>query len=425
MADSPPSPKMLTYISVRSGAYPPGGEVGVSGETDSDDDSEFRAALQAWLADRYPLRDPDRDDDRVDIISRTPDGHAALVEQARNLQRALADAGFAALSLPADYGGQGLTRGHDAVVESELARFDTPSLRPLSIGLALALPTIRHAGTEAQRRRFLPPLVRGDELWCQMFSEPDAGSDLVSLRCRGVDHGDHWVVTGQKVWSSYAADAQYGLLLVRSDPDAARPHAGITMLLLDMSLPGVSVRPLVDIAGGHHFNEVFLEDVVVAADMVVGGIHDGWRVANGTLGGERSSYRGGSGGGRRRRQVVEAASRWDRRADPQVRQRLASVIADECILEWLGARLELGAVAGGNPASGSLMKLAAGNLEQKAAELLNDLHGIAAVAWTADDRDGDIPAHFLASSRQATVAGGTHEIQRNLLGERVLGLPRG
>ncbi len=389
-----------------------------------DENRDFRARVRAWLAERYSLRDPGRDDDRVDIISRTPDGHDALVARARALQGELAVAGFAGLGLSSEYGGRGSTRGHDAVVDAELARFDTPSLKPLSIGLGLAVPTILHAGTEAQRRRFLPPLVRGDELWCQMFSEPDAGSDLVSLRCRGVIDGDRWLVSGQKVWSSYAADAEYGLLLVRSDPDAAKPHAGITMLILDMTLPGVTVRPLVDIAGGHHFNEVFLEEVIVGADMVVGQVHDGWRVAIGTLGGERSSYRGGSGGGRRRRQVLEAATRRDRRADPQMRQRLASVIAEERILEWLGDRLALGAVAGGNPAGGSLMKVAAGNLEQKSAELLGDLHGAAAAAWPIDDPDGDIPTHFLASSRQATVAGGTHQIQRNLLGERVLGLPR-
>ena len=387
------------------------------------DVEEFRTAVHEFLAARYPLRDPLADDDRVDIIARTHD-HDAAVEAARHLQRELAAGGFAGVQLPTEYGGQGLSRTHAKAVDAELASFDAPSLRPLGIGMHLAAPTLLAAGTEEQKRRYLPPLIAGDERWCQLFSEPDAGSDLVSLRTRAVRDGDQWVIDGQKVWSSYAADAEFGLLLARTDPDAAKPHAGITMFILPMTSAGVTVRPLVDIAGGRHFNEVFLEGVRLDAGAVLGDVNLGWGVSQGTLGGERSGYMGGSGGGRRHRQLLSAADVAGRRGDAVVRQRLAALVSAERILEWTRDRYQQGVLAGGHPAAGSMMKLAAGTLEQSCAELVSDLMGMAGCAWDASDPDGDVTSHSLNVTRQATIAGGTHQIQRNLLGERVLGLPR-
>lgn len=384
----------------------------------------FRAEFTAWLDQHFERRDPNRDDDRVDIINRTPDGHHRLVERARDLQQALYRAGFAGMDLPVEYGGRGLTRDHAKLVEQELAGYDTPTLRPLAIGMHLAAATLIAAGSEQQKQRFLPALIRGDEQWCQMFSEPDAGSDLVSLRTRAVLDGEFWVVDGQKVWSSYAADADYGLLLARTDPDAPKPHVGITMLICDMHAPGVTVRPLVDIAGGQHFNEVFLEHVEIPVDRVIGAVNSGWGISAGTLSGERSGYMGGSGGGRRRRQVIDAACAAGRLDDPLVRQRAADVIIAERLLEWVRDRFVGGSLCGGNPAAGSMLKVAAGSLEQQCAELIYEITGIAAQAWDRADRDGDIPSHGINATRQARIAGGTHEIQRNLLGERILGLPR-
>jgi alkylation response protein AidB-like acyl-CoA dehydrogenase len=196
------------------------------------------------------------------------------------------------------------------------------------------------------------------------------------------------------------------------------------MFILPIEAPGVSVRPLVDIAGGLHFNEVFLEGVRVATGNVIGQVNHGWSVSQGTLGGERSGYMGGSGDGRRRRQVIAAARAAGRIADPVVRQRMAAVVTAERLLEWARDRYVQGSLAGGNPAAGSMMKLAAGTLEQQCAELIADIAGASGMAWGVDDRDGDIVAYDLNATRQARIAGGTHEIQRNLLGERVLGLPR-
>ncbi len=381
----------------------------------------FRAEVRDWLKRRWSERDPAVDDEREDTIARTPDGHEAFVAAARRFQRELAAAGLAGLTVPVAYGGRGLGPDHARILAEELERFDTPSLRPLGIARSLVAPTLLHAGTEDQKRTHLPPLVRGETQWCQLFSEPDAGSDLASLRTTAVPDGEVWRVNGQKVWSSYAADADFGILLARTDPDA-RPQAGITMFILDMAAPGVTVRPLTDIAGGRHFNEVFLDDVVIAASEIVGRLHGGWDVANGTLGGERSGYLGGSGGGRRARQVATATGSRPRSAVEVQRQ--VAVTGGERILEWLSQRTGAGLVAGGHPAAGSLIKLAAGNLEQEAAEAVVDHTGPGALAWEPAGRDGDKASQSLAASRQSTIAGGTHQIQRNLVGERILGLPR-
>lgn len=392
-------------------------------------EANFRIQVRAWLAQHFAQRDPIRDDDRVDIITRTPDGHQALIERAVGLQRDLHAAGFIACRLPLELGGQGLTRRHDEVVAEELALVDAPTLRPLSIGMSLVLPTLMGAGSPEQRLRFLPALVSGEAIWCQLFSEPDAGSDLVSLRTTAVRDGESWVLSGQKVWSSLASDASYGIVLARTDPQADKPHAGITMFIIAMTLPGVTVRPLVDIAGGHHFNEVFLDEVVLSDRDVIGEVNRGWQIANGTLSGERSGYLGGSGNGRRRRQAEAAMLRSACNADPVARQRVADVVAREMILEWLAARIEADGIntataQSSNPAIGSLVKVAAGNLEQLSAELVIDLRGAAGIAWEVTNRDGDVAAHSLNASRQATIAGGTHQIQRNLIGERLLMLPR-
>jgi alkylation response protein AidB-like acyl-CoA dehydrogenase len=384
----------------------------------------FRAEVRTFLDARFELRDPLADDEREDTITRAPDGHDALVDGARVLQRELAAAGLSGVHFPIEYGGRGLSHAHAAVINDEMRRYDAPSLRPLGIGMHLAAATLLASGSEAQKRRYLPALVSADEQWCQLFSEPDAGSDLASLRCRAVRDGDEWVVDGQKVWSSYASHAHFGLLLARTDPDAPKPQLGITMFVLPMHAPGVTVRPLVDIAGGLHFNEVFLEGVRLPADAVIGEVHRGWGVSQGTLGGERSGYMGGSGGGRRLRQLTKAATAAGSIDDPVVRDRIARVVIAERVLEWVRDRFVGGTLAGGHPAAGSMMKLAAGTLEQQSAELLADISGAAGMAWPPDDRDGDVVSHDLNASRQARIAGGSHEIQRNLLGERVLGLPR-
>jgi alkylation response protein AidB-like acyl-CoA dehydrogenase len=388
------------------------------------DIESFRQRVRAALGVRYPLRDPDLDDDRVDVLCRAPDGHHALIAASLELQTLLRDASLLALTLPVEYGGQGLDHRFQEILDEETTRYDTPTTRSLGIGPGLAFPTILHHGSEDQKRRFLPGIAKGEHRWCQLFSEPDAGSDLVSLRTSAVRDGDAWVVNGQKVWTSFADGADFGLLLARTDPAADRPHNGITMFILPMDTAGVTVSPLIDMDGGRHFNEVFLSDVHIDAELIIGDVNRGWQIANGTLGGERAGYLGGSGNGRRQRQATRLAAASGRSNDAVTRQRVVGIATHERILEWLRDRIVLGQVASGNAASGSLIKLAAGNLEQAVGELLMQLAGVASVAWPVGERDADVEAHVLCSSRQATISGGTHQIQRNLVAERLLGLPR-
>lgn len=388
------------------------------------DVEDLRADVRRWLDTNHVVFPDGVDDERLDVIARTPDGHRADVERAQAFQESLDSAGFSAVDLPEQYGGRGLSSGHAKVIAHELARYETPSLRSLGVGATLAKATILAAGTEEQKRRFLPGIATGEERWCQLFSEPDAGSDLVSLRTRATRDGDCWVIDGQKVWSSYAADAHYGMLLARTDPDADRPHNGITMFILPMDTAGVQVRPLVDIAGGEHFNEVFCESVRIGADSVLGEVNKGWGVSSGTLSGERSGYMGGSGKGRRVRQLRSAAGRSGTLNDPVTRQSIARIASDERVLEWLRDRFVEGSLLEGNPAAGSMLKMKAGTLEQRSAEVVANVLGPAAQAWDPADRDGDVASHAVNATRQARIAGGTHQIQRNLLGERVLGLPR-
>ena len=393
-------------------------------ETSETSIDAFRAQVRDFLEARFSPLDPLADDRREDIITRAPGGEKPLVDAAVALQRDLAAAGLAAAHVPVEHGGRGLTPAHHKVLEAELRHFDAPSLRPLRIGMHLVLGTLLRSASEEQKARYVPPLVRAEEQWCQLFSEPDAGSDLASLRTRATLVEGRWVLNGQKVWSSYAARADFGLLLARSDPDAAKPQVGMTMFVLPMAAPGVTVTELVDITGGRHFNEVFLEDVRLGPEMVVGEVNAGWAVSQGTLGGERSGYMGGCGGGRRARQVIGAATSHHKVDDATVRQRIAAVVSAERVLEWVRDRYADGSLCDGHPAAGSMMKLIAGTLEQTSSELVADISGPAALAWASDDVDGDIPAHDLNATRQSRIAGGTHEIQRNLLAERVLGLPR-
>jgi alkylation response protein AidB-like acyl-CoA dehydrogenase len=385
---------------------------------------DFRAEVIDFFAWRFEVRDPEADDERDDTIARTPDGHDALVENACELQRALSEAELSGVEVPVEYGGRGLTRAHAKVVTAEHRRFDAPSLRPLGIGMHLAAATLLSSGSESQKVRYLPPLIRADEQWCQLFSEPDAGSDLASLRTRATLDGDEFVIDGQKVWSSYAANAHFGLLLARTDPEAPKPQVGITMFILPMTAPGVTVRPLIDVAGGRHFNEVFIEGARVGHDSVIGDVNAGWGVSQATLGGERSGYMGGSGGGRRMRQVVNAARVAGRVDDPITRQKMMKIVMAERVLEFVRDRYVAGTLAGGHPAAGSMMKMAGGSLEQQCSELVFEIAGMSGQAWDRSDRDGDIASHEVNATRQARIAGGTHQIQRNLLGERVLGLPR-
>ena len=360
-----------------------------------------------------------------------------------------ARSGLAVATWPVAYGGLDLSPATARAVEAVLAPFNLGRLNPL--GLNLAAPALFAHGTEEQRLRFLPPMVRNDEVWCQLFSEPGAGSDLASLACRAERDGDEWVLTGQKVWSTWAHNADYGVLLARTDPDAPK-RKGITFFLVDLHQPGVEVRALRHITGEVDFNETFLDTARVPDFNRVGEIGDGWKVANATLSGERQMVSGsGSGGvdrigGSGAEHLVEMARAntaagldggWD---DPVVRQEIMKLLSEERIRGWTNQRVRAGLKAGRSPGpESSIGKVHQGSLNQRIQGLATDLLGARALAWEPTDHpdapDAADPAEAygrelprevkgMLRSRANTIEGGTSEVNKNILGERVLGLPR-
>ena len=355
--------------------------------------------------------------------------------------------GLVVATWPVEYGGAGLSAEEARMVERELAPLNLGRLNPL--GLNLAAPALFAHGTEQQRRRFLPPIVANEEIWCQLFSEPGAGSDLASLSTRAVPDCDEWVVTGQKVWSTWAHLADFGVLLARTDPDVPK-RRGLTYFLLDMRAPGVDVRPLRHITGDVDFNEVFLDAVRIPDALRVGAENEGWSVANATLSGERQMVAGsGSGGVDRiggggadrllslaRTRHGDGRANWD---DPLTRQRLASLWSEDRVRNWTNQRVRAGLKAGRplGPES-SIGKVHQGDLNQRMQIAAVDQLGAGATAWgePAGEKCGRPVTPELYSeglpyevagmlrSRANSIEGGTTEINKNVVGERVLGLPR-
>ena len=356
-----------------------------------------------------------------------------------------ARSGLAVATWPVAYGGLDLAPAVARAVEAELAPFNLGRLNPL--GLNLAAPALFAHGTEEQRLRFLPPMVRNEEIWCQLFSEPGAGSDLASLATRAERDGDHWLLTGQKVWSTWAHLSDFGVLLARTDPELPK-RQGITYFLVDLHQPGVEVRALRHITGEIDFNETFLDQVRVPDFNRVGAIGDGWKVANATLSGERQMVSGsGSGGvdrigGSGAESLVALAQKNDREgrengwSDPLVRQSIMKVLSEERIRGWTNQRVRAGLKAGRAPGpESSIGKVHQGSLNQRTQLLATDLLGSGALAWeTSESSDDERVERYSATlprevkgmlrSRANTIEGGTTEVNKNILGERVLGLPR-
>ncbi|MFF4777846.1 acyl-CoA dehydrogenase family protein [Microtetraspora fusca] len=344
--------------------------------------------------------------------------------------RARFDAGLAWVHFPEGLGGLGAPRELQAAVESELR--GTPDNRPgrIGIGLGMAAPTILAFGTDEQKRRFLRPLWTGEEVWCQLFSEPGAGSDLASLATRAVRDGDEWVVDGQKVWTSVAHTARWAILVARTDPDVPK-HRGLTYFVCDMRAPGVEVRPLRQITGEAEFNEVFLTGVRLPDSLRLGEVGDGWRVAQATLMNERVAIGGASG---RRTMIDAVCETW--RSRPELRthdlhQRLLRLWVEAEVLRLTGARLREQLAAGRPGPEGSGMKLSFARLHQELSglevELLGE-DGLAYDDWTfrrpeTVDFVGREAGYRYLRAKGNSIEGGTSEILRNVIAERVLGLP--
>ncbi len=374
---------------------------------DTPEEAAFRAEARAWL--------------EAHAEPRTGDLHRLNMADdptypgfARAWQRTLYDGGWAGITWPKKYGGRDGTSVQSSIFAQEQSRFEVSS-GLFMVAIDMVGPTIIAHGDEAQRQRFLDPMLRGDEAWCQLFSEPGAGSDLAGLATRAERDGDEWVVNGQKVWTSQAHHSDWGMLLARTDPDAPK-HRGISYFLLDMSTPGIEVRPLRQITGHAHFNEVFLTDVRIPHSQLVGGVNDGWRAAMTTLTSERSAI-GGGGGVVAWRELRDLAVASGLSADPSTRQALMHAYTRTELLRFLGYRLQTAVSRGieSGPESSVLKLLMSQHATQvgNVAVALNGASGMLDNQWT----DG-----FL-NQWTVKIGGGTDQIQRNVIGERVLGLP--
>ncbi|MDK9497774.1 acyl-CoA dehydrogenase family protein [Streptomyces katrae] len=378
----------------------------------SEEERDFRARLREWLAKVLP-----------ELPAKpSPDDWPGRRAYDLGWQRRLYDAGYAGLHWPVDAGGRGATPTQHLIFLEETERAGAPYVGANFVGLLHAGPTIAAEGTPEQRARWLPPVLRGDEVWCQGFSEPGAGSDLASLRTRAVRDGDAYVVTGSKIWTSHAEVADWCELLVRTDPAAPR-HRGITWLAMPMDAPGVTVRPLRTLAGSAEFAEVFLDEVRVPAANRVGAENDGWRVTMVTLSFERGTAFVGEVVACRRTlgalaRAAKENGRWD---DPVLRRRLGRLYGEFGAL-WRLTQWNVSEAqgSGGVPgAGGSVFKLAYSHARQELYEAAAEVLGAESLSleeeWTAER----------LSSLSYTIAAGTSQIQHNIVAERILGLPKG
>jgi alkylation response protein AidB-like acyl-CoA dehydrogenase len=375
---------------------------------DSESEAAFRAEARAFLEANKPARWEHPFDDDVD--------EDALLCGSKAWQRTLYENGWGAILWPKQFGGRGLGPIEAIIWNQELVRLGLGE-SIFVVGTAMAGPTIIAHGTEDQKSRYLEPLARGDEIWCQLFSEPGAGSDLAALSARAVQDGDHWVVSGQKTWCSGAHYADFGILLARSDPSVPK-HAGITYFLLEMRTPGVEIRPLRQMSGGSHFNDVFLNEVRIPDACRLGPAGAGWGAAMTTLLNERMAL-GGTGGFFSYDDLAAHARANKERIDGVTRDQLARLYTWNKTLDLLNARVVTKLGRGVIPdAESSVMKLALGRILTLGGEL-----GMRLLGPDALQRVGPWQHQFMIAP-SLHIAGGTDEIQKNVVAERVLGLPR-
>jgi alkylation response protein AidB-like acyl-CoA dehydrogenase len=392
---------------------------------DSPEQARFRAEARAWLADAVPAWQAETAGERVR-------GDAGAVAAARAWQRRAFAGGWAGLDWPRARGGRGASPIESGIFAEEAARAGAPDAIVLAVGAHLVGPTLIACGADWQRERFLAPILRGDELWCQGFSEPEAGSDLAALRTRALRAGDEFLVSGQKLWTSFARHADWCLAVVRTDPDAAR-HAGLTMLLIEMRSPGVTVRPLREMTGAAWFHEVFFDAVRVPARNVVGAVGGGWDVVRTTLAHERAATAAPARLAADLERLMALARRTpgpDGRpaaADPRLRQRLAQHAIELGALRVTAWREVCAREQGAPPGpEGATLKLAWSELDQRVRDTAVDVLGLAALVPAGDPAavDDGFWGHELLWSRAATIYAGTSEMQRDGIARRVLGLPR-
>ena len=385
---------------------------------DTPEEASFRTEARSWLA-AHASRRSDSGEPRVPIADDESQAHH--VQACRRWQRTLFEDNWAGITWPKEYGGRGGSAMQQVIFSQEQAQFDV-SAGALTVGLGMVGPTLMTWGRPEQQDRFLGPMLRGDEMWCQLFSEPSAGSDLPSLITRAERDGDDFVVNGQKVWTTMAQYSDWAILLARTDREVPG-RRGLSYLLVDMATPGIEVRPLRQITGVAHFNEVFLTDVRVPASNLVGAEGAGWNVARTTLAAERMVI--GTGGGTSFADVAALCRALGGVGDPVRRQEVAEAYIGFELLRYLGLRVQTAFSQGRTPgAEASLLKLAYSRQSARLGDLGMALLGPSGIASDGRATAADFWRDRFLGQWSTRIGGGTDEIQRNQIGERVLGLPR-
>jgi alkylation response protein AidB-like acyl-CoA dehydrogenase len=387
--------------------------------SDTPEEAAFRAEARAWLeANAEPLAPGEAP---VGMQERSNAVAAAQAWQAKKQE-----AGWACLTWPVEYGGRGVTAIQNVIWNQEQSKFRVPP-NIFTIGIGMGGPTIMTHGTDAQKARYLPKMARGDEVWCQLFSEPGAGSDLAGLRTSAVRDGDEWIINGQKIWTSGAHYSKWGILVTRSDTTVSK-HAGLTYFVVDMKSPGIEIRPIKQISGVSGFNEVFFSDVSIPDDQRIGEVGDGWRIAITTLMNERASVGGAGGVGFSDLMHLARKLEIDGRPaieESSVRQRLADFYITSKGVQYTGYRTLTALSRGQTPGpENSIGKLVASPMRQQMASFAIELMGEAGGSMGIEDLgvDDDWQLSYL-SSPGGRIAGGSDEIMRNIIAERVLRLP--
>jgi alkylation response protein AidB-like acyl-CoA dehydrogenase len=372
------------------------------------DEERFRGQVRAWLETHLPRADERHDPARM-----------------KRWHRDLHAAGFIGCSWPREYGGGGLTDTQQAILHEELARADAPAAAG-GMGVLWVGPAIIRFGSDAQKRRFIPPILAGDETWCTGYSEPNAGSDLASLGTRAERHGDHFLVNGQKIWTTIAHLSDWCFLLVRTSSDGPK-HAGLTILLVDMKSPGIEVRPLRQITGDAEFNEVFLQDVRVPVDNRLGDEGQGWAIVRSALVDERSGMATAIRVDRVLADLIATVRQSGLAADPLWRQRVAA-LAIECEIVRHANLRQLSDQLNGrlNPGLASALKLMCSELNQRLTTGGHEAEGAVGLLFPGGGTSPDRRSwtYRMLYDRCLTIAGGTSEVQRGVIAQRVLGLPR-
>jgi alkylation response protein AidB-like acyl-CoA dehydrogenase len=388
----------------------------------------FRKEFRQWLREALPrgwVEAVEAGDDKALEALRSQSGFNPFAWQSK-----IGASPYAAPLWPKEYGGLSGEVWMQQTVRSELVRHRLPTVAVNLLGIGLAGPTLIEHGSEEQKQRYLRKILTGEEIWCQLFSEPGSGSDLASLSTRAERDGDEWVVNGQKVWTSIAQFSSFGMLLARSDPNVPK-HEGLTYFICDMHAPGIEIRPLRQLTGSSEFNEVFLNDVRIPDANRVGDVGDGWRCARTTLMNERVALAGVSldpvsfMGGVRRDPWQSFLDSIPDRSDPLIRQELARIYIESEVKEITAFRANSARLAGQQPGpEGAVNKVFNAEFNQRRSNVAMTANGMSAIAWMPDDKDAEARTHTFLRARANSIEGGTSEVLRNQMAERILGLPR-